>query len=193
MAHRPVGLAQTIALSGAASTSSAFTVQSNVIRLVAKGTGANVAINTSPDLQTNVSAADYYIPSGGTATLAMTRASQIVAGITTGATTLVTAPEGTQMPFSVGDHVSLVRSGTTADSNYATLINDVSVLSVDSARLSDNNYFVTRLTLNANTSGIITDFTGSASLVNTLKVSAFDPDGGSGVLHIQQVQQSGQA
>ena len=48
MAHRTVGAGQSIALTGTATTSTAFKVQSNVIRIVATGADAYVAIGTDP-------------------------------------------------------------------------------------------------------------------------------------------------
>tara|TARA_Y100001963_G_scaffold15867_1_gene19610 strand:+ start:3685 stop:4257 length:573 start_codon:yes stop_codon:yes gene_type:complete len=190
MAHRPVGIATSVALSGTAATCGAFLVQSDVIRLVAKGAPAQVSIGTDPI----ASASDYYIPSGGTATLALTKQNQIVSGITTGTTTKIDAPEGMSMPFGPGDHVSLSAAN---DANYTTKINNVSVLSVDTRSLShiDGGLFQQRITVAADTSGIITAYTSNSAgtLRSTLKVSAKDPDGGSGVLYIQQVQLTGDA
>ena len=44
MAYRTVGAGQSIALTGTATTSTAFKVQSNVLRIVASGADAYVAI-----------------------------------------------------------------------------------------------------------------------------------------------------
>ena len=67
MAHRVVGTGQSItfAAAGTAVTSSSFKVQSNTVRLCAVGCAVNVAIGTEPVADKT----DYYIPSGGTATL----------------------------------------------------------------------------------------------------------------------------
>ena len=43
MAHRTVGIGTSIALTGTATTSNAFKVQSNVLRIVATGGNAYVA------------------------------------------------------------------------------------------------------------------------------------------------------
>ena len=108
MAHKPVGAGSSFAFTaGAASTSSAFSVQSNVLRVVAVGGAAHIKIDGDPVASTS----DYYIPSGGTATLALTKASNRVVGVTTGTTTIVSVPEGTQVPFGTGDFVTL--SGST--------------------------------------------------------------------------------
>ena len=103
MAHRAVGAGQSIALAGTAATSSAFKVQSSVVRVVAKGAPAFVAIGTNPVATTS----DYYVPAGGTATLGITKASQRVVDIIVGAATTLVCPEGTQMPFVVGDRVTI--------------------------------------------------------------------------------------
>ena len=108
MSHRPVGAGASFTFSaGTATTSSSFSVQSSVLRVVAVNSAAHVLIGGNPSATTS----DYYVPSGGTATLALTKASNRVVGVTTGATTVVTVPEGTQVPFGVGDYVSLTASG----------------------------------------------------------------------------------
>ena len=186
MAHRPVGTGLSITTAGTAATSTAFNVQSNVLRVVAVTAAVNVAIGTDPV----ASKTDYYIPAGGSATLAMTKASQQVVSISKANGAVITCPEGTQMPFVVGNRVTLTDAN---DSNWTTLINDTKVLSVDSS--SDyQGYFQTRLTVEANTSGISTAFNfKGASLVNTLKVSAIPNGAAAGSIWVQQVQVSGDA
>ena len=186
MAHRPVGTGLSITSAGTAATSTAFNVQSNVLRVVAVTAAVNVAIGTDPV----AAKTDYYIPAGGSATLAMTKASQQVVSISKANGAVITCPEGTQMPFVVGDRVTLTDAN---DSNWTTLINDTKVLSVDSS--SDyQGYFQTRLTVEANTSGISTAFNfKGASLVNTLKVSAIPNGAAAGSIWVQQVQVSGDA
>ena len=188
MAHRAVGAGQSIALAGAAATSSAFKVQSSVMRVVAKGAPAFVAIGTEPVATTS----DYYVPAGGTATLAMTKASQRVVDIIVGAATTLVCPEGTQMPFVVGDRVTIQDS---SDSNYDTKISNAQVTNVYTS--SDRSgYFQTRIKVSADTSGISTAFDPGchASLYRSNSVSALTPDGATGgVLYVQQVQTSGDA
>ena len=67
MAHRTVGAGQSIALTGTATTSTAFKVQSNVIRIVATGADAYVAIGTDPV----ATASDYMVSSAQPETFAM--------------------------------------------------------------------------------------------------------------------------
>ena len=188
MAHRPVGtgVTATFAAAGTAKTTAAFQVQSNSVRIVPVGTAVNVAIGTDPVATT----ADYYIPSGGSAVLGVTKASNAVLIAFKGSTTTITCPEGTQMPFVVGNRVTLTDAN---DSNWTTLINDTKVLTVDSST-GVQGYFQTRLTVEANTSGISTAFSfNGASLVNSLKVSAIPNGAAAGSIWVQQVQVSGDA
>jgi hypothetical protein len=183
MAHRPVGAGSSFTFTaGAASTSSAFTVQSSVLRVVAVGGAAFISVGATP----SATAADYYVPSGETVTVALTKASNRVVGITTGTTTIVTVPEGTQVPFGVGDYVTLTASGQT----YYNFSHQ-QVLSVDTTS-GVGGYYQTRMVVNYNSSGIVTAFASpDASVIASNKVSAFGA--GAGTLYYQQVQISGQA
>ena len=183
MAHRPVGAGSSFTFTaGTATTSSAFTVQSSVLRVVAVGGAAFVAVGATP----SATAADYYVPSGETATLALTKASNRVVGVTTGTTTIVTVQEGTQVPFSVGDYVTLSASGQT----YYNFTHQ-RVISVDTTS-NVGGYYQTRMTVDYNSAGIITAFSSAdASVTASNKVSVFGA--GSGTLYYQQVQISGQA
>ena len=179
MAHRPVGAASSFSFSaGTATTSSSFSVQSSVLRLVAVNAPVHVVIDGNP----SATVTDYYVPADTSATLALTKATNRVAGITTGATTIVSVPEGTQVPFGVGDFVTL--SGSTYHD-----FEHKEVLSVDTTS-NYEGYFQTRMTVNHDSSGIVTSFSGEdASVFNSVKVSAFGK--GTGYLHYQQVQTSG--
>ena len=181
MTHRPVGVGASFNFSaGTATTSTAFSVQSDTIRVVAVGAAAHIAVGGTPSATT----ADYYVPSGGTATLALTKASNRVAGVTTGTTTIVDVPEGTQVPFGVGDYVTL--SGS-LHHNFT----HVQVLSVDTSS-GVNGFFQTRMVVNYNSSGIVTAFSSpDASVTASNKVSAFGS--GAGVLYHQQVQITSEA
>mgnify|MGYP001433089354 FL=1 len=192
MAHRTVGAGQSIALTGTATTSSAFKVQSNVLRIVATGANAYVAIGTDPVATTS----DYIVTTQGSESLAMLRMSQRVVGITKGSTTVLEAPEGTQMPFNIGDRVTLDYEGDSKnDSNYTTLINDTKVVGKSrSAGISGD--FSEKITVEANTAGVSTAFTptGNATLFLSNKVSVISPNPtAASVVYIQQVQTTGSA
>jgi len=60
MAHRSVGAGSSIAINVTSAQSSAFSVQSNVLRVVPVGAGAHIAIGTNPTAATT----DYYVPNG---------------------------------------------------------------------------------------------------------------------------------
>jgi len=183
MAHRPVGAGSSFTFTaGAATTSSAFTVQSNVLRVVAINSAAHISIGGNPSATTS----DYYVPSGGTATLGLTKASNRVVGVTTGATTTITVPEGTQVPFGVGDYVSLTANGQ----SYYDFAH-AQVTSVDTTT-NFNGYHQTRMVVSYNSSGIVTAFSSSDATISlSNKVSAYGA--GSGTLYFQQVQITGQA
>jgi len=184
MAHRSVGAGSSIAINVTSAQSSAFSVQSNVLRVVPVGAGAHIAIGTNPTAATT----DYYVPNGKEATLSLTKASNRIVGITTGTTTIVTFAEGTQCPFGVGDCVTL--SG--AQGFYNDLLTHQTVISVDTSS-GVNGFHQTRCTIGKDTSGISTAFSGeNANLKSSLKIAA-RTDTGNAVLHLQQVQISGQA
>ena len=192
MAYRTVGAGQSIALTGTATTSTAFKVQSNVLRIVASGADAYVAIGTDPVATTT----DFIVPSSEPESLAMLKMSQRVVSITKGATTTLAAPEGTQMPFNIGDRVTLDFEGdATNDSNYTTLINDTKVVG-KSRSAGVGGDFSEKVTVEANTAGVSTAFTptGHATLFMSNKVSVISPNPtAASVVYIQQVQTTGSA
>lgn len=184
MAHKPVGAGISLSINATPSLTTSFTVQSNVLRVTAVNAGAFVAIGTNP----TAAISDYYIPSGKSETLALTRASQRVVGITTGTTTTLDFPEGTQSPFVAGDYVSLTVTGQT----YYNFVH-VPVISVNNTSSYDG-YYSKRIVVDYNSSGIVTAFASSsyADLKGSVRVSA-RTEGGSGTVYIQQVQTTGQA
>ena len=183
MAHRPVGTGSSVAFTaGAASTSNPFSVQSSVLRVVAVGGAAHIAVGSTP----SATSGDYYVPSGGTATLALSKASNRVVGVTTGTTTTIIVPEGTQVPYGTDDYVTLTVTGQ----SYYDFTHQ-KVLSVDTTAGIDG-YFQTRMIVNYNSSGIVTAFSATdATIINSNKVSAYGV--GSGTVYYQQVQISGDA
>lgn len=187
MAHRPVGSGTSITTTAVSAATTHFSVQGDTLRVVALGADTFVAIGTAavPTATTT----DYLIPSNGTATLALTKASQRVVGITTGTTTIISCPEGTQMPFVVGNRVTL--SGAN-EPMYNSIINYAEVTSVDTTA-GVNGYHQTRITVAADTSGIVTAFASQDATLRAAVRVAARTTGASGTLYIQQVQISGQA
>ena len=192
MTVRTVGIGSSVPLNATAKLSNAFNVQSTVMRIVAKGASAHVAITTGP-LATNT---DFFILGGEEEQIALTKGSQVVVGITTGTTTILEAPEGTQMPFIIGDYVTL---DTANDTNYTTLINHVKVTDVKNTipSIDGGGYTRSRVTVDANTAGIITAYTSNSggSLMTSKKISAKIADcetaSSTACLYFQQVQKTG--
>ena len=182
MAHRAVGLSTSLSTSGTSALTTSFVAQSNVVRVVSVGAGAHVKIDTAPTATTF----DYYIPDGGTATLAITKASNRVVGMTTGTTTLVDFPEGTQCPFGTGDFITIEGAGTGYNLRH------VQVTAVDTTSSYDGN-FQTRCTVDADTSAVTDAFSGSDVRASLSYRLAARTDSGTGTLHAQQVQITGQA
>ncbi len=191
MTVRTVGIGSSVPLNSTAKISSAFNVQSNVMRIVAKGASAHVAINTGT-AATNL---DFFILGGEEEQIAITKGSQAVVSITTGSTTILEAPEGTQMPFIIGDYVTL---DTANDTNYTTLINHVKVTDVNNNMPYGASGFArSRITVDADTSGITTAYRSNSggSVVTSAKLSAKLADGeaanSAACLYFQQVQRTG--
>ena len=183
MAHIPVGAGSSFNFSaGTASTSSAFAVQTNVLRVVATTSPTFISVGATP----SATSSDYYVPINTPVTIALTKASNRVVGVTTGTTTIVTVPEGTQVPFGVGDYVTLTASGQ----SYYNFTHQ-RVISVDTSA-GVSGYYQTRMTVDYNSSGIVTAFSPvDATITASNKVSAYGT--GSGTLYYQQVQITGQA
>jgi hypothetical protein len=180
--HKPVGLGSSITItSGSATTSSALSVQTKALRVVAVSAGAFIGIGTSP----TAASTDYYVPLGGTAVLALSPASQKISGITTGTTTIIDFPAGSGSPFVVGDYVSL----TSVGQSYYNFTHQP-VTAVD-ASSGVNGYYSTRITVSTSTSGIVTAFSTDGDLRKSIKVSAYGT--GAGALYYQQVQIAGDA
>ena len=191
MTVRTVGIGSSVPLNSTAKISNAFNVQSNVMRIVAKGASAHVAINTGT-AATNL---DFFILGGEEEQIAITKGSQAVVSITNGSTTILEAPEGTQMPFIIGDYVTL---DTANDTNYTTLIKHVKVTDVNNNMPYGASGFArSRITVDADTSGITTAYRSNSggSVVTSAKLSAKLADGeaasSTAALYFQQVQRTG--
>ena len=186
MAHNPVGAGQSIATSGAGTTTSAFAHQTDSIRIVAVTKPVHVKIG---DGNSPASHTDYYIPADTSAVLSTGRpSSAAVVGVTTGLTTTIDFLQGTTSPFEVGDRVSLTVSGQ----SYLDFTHK-SVASVDTSA-DVGGYFSSRITVTHDSSGITTSFSATsgkaAELRGSFKVSS-RTDTGVGILYAQQVQISG--
>ena len=196
MAHQPVGSGASIALTTdtANTTSSGIAQKSDTLRVVLVGAdavqGAHVSIGTDASATT----ASYYVAKNVPASISLSRpSSQRVIGITTGATTLIDFPEGTGSPFAVGSRVNL----TVTDQSYYDDVVGFATVSKVFSGAGRNGYYSTRITVDADTSGIVTAYSSDnyAELRNSFKVSAFAKGGaatGKSTLYYQQVQITGE-
>lgn len=183
MAHSPVGNGISFNTSTTSAQSEQFTVQSDTLRVVALTANAHVAIGTTAVATTS----DYLVPAGTSATLALTPASSPVAGITTGAATVISLPEGTGCPFKVDDVITI--SGVSGVAGFNTT---GKVVSVDSSANS-YGYFSERMTIDHDSRALTAaDATFSGSVARKTLVVAARTDAGTGKLYAQQVQLSGQ-
>ena len=194
MAHNPVGSGSSLTVSTdtAKVIASGIAQQSDTLRVSLVGAsgmdGAHIKVGEMPTATT----ADYYLIKGESATINIHRpASQRVTGITTGSTTIIQFPEGTGTPFGVGNSVSIT---VTDQSYYDDIIKDASVTAVDNTA-GVGGAFGTRITLDADTSGIVTAMSGYSTLRNSFKVSALAKGNAAdvtGALYYQQVQITGE-
>ena len=195
MAHNPVGSGSSLTVSTdtAKVIAAGIAQQSDTLRVSLVGAsgmdGAHIKVGEMPTATT----ADYYLIKGQSATITIHRpSSQRVVGITTGTTTTITFPEGTGSPFGVGNSVSIT---VTDQSYYDDIIKDSSVTAVDNTA-GVGGAFGTRITLDADTSGIVTAMSGYATLRNSFKISALAKGNAAditGALYYQQVQVTGEA
>ena len=197
MAHQPVGSGASIALTTdtANTTSSGIAQKSDTLRVVLVGAdavqGAHVSIGTDASATT----ASYYVAKNVPASISLSRpSSQRVIGITTGSTTLIDFPEGTGSPFAVGSRVNL----TVTDQSYYDDVVGFATVSKVFSGAGRNGYYSTRITVDADTSGIVTAYSSDnyAELRNSFKVSALAKGGAAtekAALYYQQVQVTGEA
>ena len=178
----PVDPAFTRTTNSGSQKSAAFAHKTDAIRIVAIGNDAYVSIGTEPD----AGPTNFLVTVGEPEILSLgAPKNQRVVGITTGAATTVSLPEGTGSPFNVGDTVSLTVTG---QSYYDFTHQSVTV--VNTGNRVDG--YTPKVTVSYNSSGIVTAFSAdsTASLRNSLKIAA-EARTGSGSIHCQQVQNAG--
>ena len=197
MAHSPIvgtGISFTAVAAGTVSTS--FAIKSPYLRITPRSAGAHVAFSQTAATVTT-DEGGYYIPSGTSETLAMSRYSQKIVGITIGATTVLTCPEGQTMPFNVGNLVRLVCPITSSNGDIVNQYNvTAQVTAIDNSQGPDGD-FQTKVTVDAVTTGVSTAWTASNGRADTVLYSAgrliAKSDGASTDVNIIQVQTAGDA
>ena len=198
MAHSPIvgtGISFTAVAAGTVSTS--FAIKSPYLRITPRSAGVHVAFSQTAATVTT-DEGGYYIPSGTSETLAMSRYSQKIVGITIGATTVLTCPEGQTMPFNVGNLVRLVCPITSSNGDIVNQYNfTAQVTAIDNTASTYDGTFQTKVTVDAVTTGVSTAWTASNGRADTVLYSAgriaARSDGGPAGLHIIQVQTTGDA
>ena len=198
MAHSPIvgtGISFTAVAAGTVSTS--FAIKSPYLRITPRSAGVHVAFSQTAATVTT-DEGGYYIPSGTSETLAMSRYSQKVVGITIGATTVLTCPEGQTMPFNVGNLVQLVCPITSSNGDIVNQYNfTAQVTAIDNTASTYDGTFQTKVTVDAVTTGVSTAWTASNGRADTVLYSAgrliAKSDGASTDVNIIQVQTAGDA
>ena len=198
MAHSPIvgtGISFTAIAAGTVSTS--FAIKSPYLRITPRSAGAHVAFSQTAATVTT-DEGGYFIPSGTSETLAMSRYSQKVVGITIGATTVLTCPEGQQMPFNVGNLVKLICPITSSNGDIVNQYNfTAQVTAIDNTANNYEGTFQTKVTVDAVTTGVSTAWTASNGRADTVLYSAgrliAKTDGASTDVNIIQVQTAGDA
>ena len=198
MAHSPIvgtGISFTAVAAGTVSTS--FAIKSPYLRITPRSAGVHVAFSQTAATVTT-DEGGYYIPSGTSETLAMSRFSQKVVGITIGATTVLTCPEGQTMPFNVGNLVKLVCPITSSNGDIVNQYNfTAQVTAIDNTASTYDGTFQTKVTVDAVTTGVSTAWTASNGRADTVLYSAgrliAKTDGASTDVNIIQVQTAGDA
>ena len=198
MAHSPiVGTGISFAAVAAGTVSTSFAIKSPYLRITPRSAGVHVAFSQTAATVTT-DEGGYYIPSGTSETLAMSRYSQKVVGITIGATTVLTCPEGQTMPFNVGNLVKLVCPITSSNGDIVNQYNfTAQVTAIDNTASTYDGTFQTKVTVDAVTTGVSTAWTASNGRADTVLYSAgrliAKSDGASTDVNIIQVQTAGDA
>ena len=197
MAHSPiVGTGISFAATVTSGITTSFAIKTPYLRVTARGAGAHVAFSQTA-VTVTADTGSYFIPDGTSETLAMSRYSQKVVGITIGATTVLTCPEGQQMPFNVGNLVKLICPITSSNGDIVNQYNfTAQVSAIDNSQGPDGD-FQTKVTVDASTAGVATAWAASNGRADTVLYSAgrlaARTDGAAGNINIIQVQTAGDA
>ena len=197
MAHSPiVGTGISFAATVTSGMTTSFAIKTPYLRITPRGAGAHVAFSQTA-VSVTADTGSYFIPDGTSETLAMSRYSQKVVGITIGATTVLTCPEGQTMPFNVGNLVKLVCPITSSNGDIVNQYNfTAQVSAIDNSQGPDGD-FQTKVTVDASTAGVSTAWTASNGRADTVLYSAgrlaARTDGAAGNINIIQVQTAGDA
>lgn len=169
-----------LTMTGGITTSAPIALKSGYLRIVPES-NCYIEVNSSPTISTSTS---IWVAAGQELILKETVIAQTTVGVQTGATTVITLPEGTFSDFSAGDVVELTGI---APSGINTT--SATVASVDATNVAGTGGFNRVLTLNWDTSGISSPITDSNGVLRrVVKVAA---SAASGKVHITEVQIAG--
>jgi hypothetical protein len=152
--------------SGSVVNTAAIPLKSGYLRVSAQGNPATVSTSGA------ATANDFYLAVGESEVLKERVARQQVAGITTGATTVVSFAENHGNPFNVGDYAA-IESGYPAGIN--TTFAQVTAVTQSSLTLNFNSSSVTGVALTGTT------------IARSVQLSAMGA-GGSATIHVTEVQ-----
>jgi hypothetical protein len=165
-------------------TTSGIALKSGYLRLTANR-DCHIAIGTSPV----ATASSFMIAAGQTEILKERVARQKISGITTGTSTVITFDGNAGNPFVIGDGLAIENAYPSGINTTFSLVTGVS---------EDYRSGQSSITINFNSSAItgvaVTNATAARSIrVCALGDSSVGATGGSGVLHVSEVQITSQA
>ena len=193
MARRSVGTGISMSTGVLSGVTTSFHIQSPSVRITARDFDAHVVISQASGVSTTADTSDYLILADTSDTLALSRYSCKIIAITQEDGCTLTCPEGMQVPFNIGNYVTLKGA---SENLYNQNIVHSRVTSVDTTAGYDGA-FQTKLTVDADTSGISTAFTSTPANSDVTLYSsarfAVKTDGASTDVNIIQVQTAGDA
>jgi hypothetical protein len=162
MAIKVVQTVNRFSVAGTSISSNPITLKSGYLRVSVAQTGAYIAIGTEPVATINT----FHIPTYGNEVLKERLARQQIAGITTGTSTIVTFSENAGNPFKINDYVTIEGAPT---SGINTTYN--SILAITDSTV----------TLNFNSSSVVSPNITGSTLARCVKVAAVSSDSGSDI------------
>lgn len=157
--------------SSVAVASTALALKSGYIRVSTASTAAYVDIGVTPVATQN----SFHIPAQSAQVFKERVARQVISGITTGATTVITFKENAENPFATNDYVTI-------ENAYPAGIN--------TAHNLITNWTSSSITINFDSSSIIGVALTNSTLARSVKVSALGQNGSADV-SIAEVQIAG--
>lgn len=167
-----------VASSGGISTSAPISMKTGYI-MITPTQNSYIEVGPNPGINTSTSV---YVPANQSITIKEEWGSKGFVGIITGSATTIIFPEGTGGGFNVGDVVSISGcSPSGVNTSFAT------VLTVDD-NMSFDSYHNTRLTLDWNTSSVISVIDQEGELRKVTRVAAYNAGTDANKIHVTEIQ-----